>query len=144
MLFRFKSQFSFFLLLILLLCGWRGRNLLETSYPLPASVRSEHLIRVQVGEAHKSFGVSSAGPYVVESRNGILAQGGQLKWTGIEAKGGGIRFGNKIFHTNSIFIRSPRGPGIRFNQRLYLNGLEMKLKPGGKILIINYIDLENY
>lgn len=117
---------------------------METSYVIPADMRANHLIRVQVGATQKAIGVSSPGPFVVQSREGILLQGDRLGWTGIEAKEGGIRFNSKIFKTDSIFIRSPNGPGIRFNQRVYLNGLEIKLKPGGKLLIINHIDLEHY
>jgi|GEM_PF-837471 len=132
-------------LALYLFCAWSaGRNLLETSYSLPGTIRGDHSIRVQVGETQKSFGVSSPGAFRVESRSGVLLQGERLNWTGIEAKPDGIRFGTKIFKTNSLFIRSPGGPGIRFNRRLYLNGLELKLKPDGKILIINHIDLEHY
>lgn len=111
---------------------------------IPTDMRANHLIRVQVGSTQKAFGISSPGAFVVRSSEGILTQGDRLNWTGIEAKFGGIRFGNRVFKTDSIFIQSPRGPGIRFNQRVYLNGLEMKLKPEGKILIINHIDLEHY
>ncbi len=126
--------------------GWGpSRKLLETSYVVPQDISAYHNIRVQVGSTDKPFQVSSTGLFQVEGKDlGNLIQGANLPATTIRATASGIQFGTKTFNTSSIFVRSVNGPGIRFDKRVYKNGLEIKRKSGNQLLIINHIDLEHY
>ncbi len=129
-----------------LFLGWSSsRKLLETSYVLPPDISAYHTIRVQVGGTEKPFQVSSVGPFQVDGQGlGGLVQGANLAPTTIRATASGIQFGSKVFKTTSIFVRSVNGPGVRFDKRVYKNGLEIKRKAGNQLLIINHIDLEHY
>lgn len=122
-----------------------SRTLLETSYPLPADIANYHTIRVQVGVTEAPFQISSVGAFRVESHDkSILASGSSLASITLKSVSGGIQFGGRVFKTPSLFIRSLGGPGIRYDKRVYKNGLEVKKRETGELLIINHIDLEHY
>ncbi|MBW3539403.1 MAG: SpoIID/LytB domain-containing protein [Planctomycetes bacterium] len=118
------------------------------------------IIRVNViGDAVESLEVAVDGPWRIESpdRQQVLAEGRRLPLSTVTATAGGLNIGDRAFATSSVEIvplavspaaaatgAEKRPAVVRVGSHEYRGRLRLHVRPGGKILAVNFVPLSEY
>ncbi len=140
----FRILFVFFLCTLSVLGASSAyADMLPTSLEIPGNRENFHYVRVVLLKDIPEVRVEGNHPYTLKDVKGkILATGSKISPTTVSVAGDGISFGKQIFHENPLFLDSPEG--IKIAKHTYRNAVIFWREPGGKLLVVNEVDLEDY
>ena len=109
------------------------------------SIESSKYVRVAIIQDTKFLDLKVAGSYEITDLSGskVLSFGKNLKTTLTTYKEG-ILLGGMNFNMDKIFIQSVEGALIIINGRRFRGNMEFIKKDNSGLMVINYIDLEDY
>jgi len=109
------------------------------------SIESSKYVRVAIIQDTKFLDLKVAGSYEITDLSGskVLSFGKNLKTTLTTYKEG-ILLGGMNFNMDKIFIQSVEGALIIVNGRRFRGNMEFIKKDNSGLMVINYIDLEDY
>jgi stage II sporulation protein D len=112
--------------------------------PAYSYAQEEHYVRVAIIQDVSSFRLKVKGSYeIIDSlTNKLLGRGKNLNTT-VAVYSGGILFGDIKARTNKVFLKSYSAESITINDRVFRGDIQL-IKNNMKLLVINYIELEDY
>lgn len=133
-----KKQITILMALAALLCHSSG----EAYAPAP---NQDVIVRVAIIDDKDSIRLSLKGKYKIYAADTdrIIAEGPFLNEKVIIEKGE-IEIGKKIFDVPALRIKVARDSNIYIDSRRFRGDIGIVRKDNGKLMVINYIGLENY
>jgi len=132
-----------------LLCFFPGEGL-QAQGPGVITVKYElrlpgsPMVRVAILQDASSLALKVNGFFeIVDERENVLYRGRDLKATVTPYKSG-IAFGPKAFPRNKVIVRADDPESFSVNGRNFRGALRFVKDQGGKLLVVNEIDLEDY
>lgn len=103
-------------------------------------------IRVAISKDKKDALISVTGPFeAIDVRSGkVLTKDTRLPLSKVSSGNGAIKIGGAIFNTDTIRIAPKRNGSLYINKRRYKGEAVIFLKEGGRLLIVNKLDIESY
>jgi stage II sporulation protein D len=118
----------------------------HSELPPPASGPSPSIRVCLTNNPVSSLDLQIDGPYSLYAlgNDKPLESGKSLKESRVLCQGQNIRFGNREFHSTRLEIVPKDSPAIWVNGHQYRGRLRISRQPGGKLLAINVLPLEDY
>jgi len=138
-----------------LLAGWLGWYwlgssrqpvLLEVRSRVPA-IESGHRVRVNLtSQPARELQVQVQGEFEVRPVGSprVLFRSSQNKPIRVRANSRGIQWGSRVIAVGRIVIHPAKSPAIWVNDHLYRGDVTVYRRPGGRVMAVNVIDLEQY
>ncbi len=136
--------------LVLAVAAWpfqkenRSASLKKSQLEIPQQIQDLQWVRVSLAEKVSEITLETNNPYVVLDADGrSLFRGERMTGVKVRSNGEGIQLGSQTFGRPPLTIRS-EGDGIQVGERIYRHGITLFNKGGGKISVVNEINVEDY
>ena len=145
MAFPFAKKFRiFFAVSLLFQASAYGAELKETSLSLPENPKDYALVKIMLAEKIKRATVETDSPYqIADSKGKVILNGARFVSSKIKPAASGIQIGAQTYPADLLTLLAEQG-AIKLDGHSYRHALEFLRGPGGTLILINKIPMEDY